>query len=211
MTSNSPLDIKRIQSLTDSIFAVAMTILVLDIKLPLGLKKDELNNYFFKETLTELLIYIASFITLGIFWIGSHFHHHHINNTDRNSSWINIIFLMLICMVPFSTSVLKNYRQETISILFYALNLILINMLNLIMLWYAWKMKYLKPHFNKASFRNSIQRLLIPIFIYIGAILISFISVKYAIGIIFLPILLHVIPERVNTLMQNGSDAIEQL
>jgi len=66
------------------------------------------------------------------------------------------------------------------------------------MLGYAWKKKYLKPHFNKISFRNSVQRIMIPVFIYTAAILLSFISTEYAIYLMFLPILLHVYPERAN-------------
>src|SRR5579872_6591616 len=86
----TPLDINRIQTLTDSIFAVAMTVLILEIRIPLQFDSAHLTKYFFRNTMSELFIYFISFITLGIFWIGSHFHHNLITQTDRVSSWLNI-------------------------------------------------------------------------------------------------------------------------
>ena len=94
MNTENELNIKRIQSLTDATFAVAMTILILEVKVPPGLSQDVLVNHFKDHTWRSLFIFMIGFVTLGVFWVGSHFHHHHLVRTDRISSWLNLLFLM---------------------------------------------------------------------------------------------------------------------
>jgi uncharacterized membrane protein len=198
MTSETELDIKRIQALTDAAFAVAMTILILEIKIPAGLSSTELNKYFLEHTFSELFIYFIGFITLGVFWIGSHFHHHHLQKTDRVSSWLNILFLILICIIPFAIGFLNNYRHEKLSIIFYSIDLILASAVNFMMLWYAWKKKYIKPYYTHKDFKNAKNRILIPIYIYLATILVSYISTSIAIYLFLIPVMLHIIPEKGN-------------
>src|SRR5690349_17483010 len=90
INQRDPLDIKRIQALTDSAFAVAMTVLILDIRMPKGLNDSSVLNYMQFKISSSLSIYFLSFITLGIFWVGTHYHHHLILKTDKTSSWFNI-------------------------------------------------------------------------------------------------------------------------
>jgi uncharacterized membrane protein len=84
------LDLKRIQNLTDATFAVAMTLLILNFETPPGLSSGEFMHFFYHDLAADIVIYVIGFITLGIFWIGSHYHHHIIHCTDRISSWLNI-------------------------------------------------------------------------------------------------------------------------
>ncbi|WP_425568038.1 TMEM175 family protein [Rurimicrobium arvi] len=198
------LDIKRIQMLTDAIFAVAMTILILELKIPSGLSTANVSSEFFTHTIWQLGFYFFSFVILGIFWTGSHFHHHLITETDRVSSWMNIFFLMFICIIPFSAGFINHYRHERLSIIFYALNLIMASLFNLLMLAYAWKRKYIQPYVSKADFNNARQRILFPIYIYVLVIAVSFVSTRIAILLFFTPILLHLIPETINKKQVRG-------
>lgn len=198
MNLETELDTKRIQSLTDATFAVAMTILILDVKIPPGLNRLELKEHFFKHSLQELFIYFIGFTTLGIFWIGSHFHHHHLLRTDRVSSWMNIFFLMFICMIPFSIGFLIHYRHEKLSIIFYSVNLIISGIANYFMLWYAWKKNYLKPYYSKKHFKDSRRRIFIPIYFYVFIIVISFFFMEIALYSFLLPLIIHLIPEKAN-------------
>jgi uncharacterized membrane protein len=198
MSSETELDIKRIQALTDGAFAIAMTIIILEIKIPIGLNSIELNRYFFEHTFQELLIYFLGFVTLGILWIGSHFHHHHVMKTDRTSSWLNIIFMMFVCIIPFSIGFLYKYRHDKLSIIVLSVNLVLSYATNLLMLWYAWKKTYIKPHFTIAHFTHAKHRILFPIYIYLAIILVSFFAPSIAIYLFMVPVLLHMIPEKGN-------------
>jgi len=198
MKFSTQLDITRIQTLTDSIFAVAMTILILEIRIPLLLDSGHLTKYFFRNTLSELFIYFISFLTLGVFWIGSHFHHNLITQTDRISSWLNIFFLMMICMIPLSAQFLNHYRHEKLSIHFYCNNLIVASLLHYCMLIYAWKKNYVKPQLTPEYYKNAKHRILIPVYIYFAIILVSFYSTNIAIYLFMIPLVLHILPERGN-------------
>ncbi|ULQ56213.1 TMEM175 family protein [Flavihumibacter rivuli] len=189
------LDVKRIQGLTDAVFAVAMTILIIEIRIPEGLNADVLSRYFFEKILPELFVYMLGFVTLGIFWIGSHFHHHLITKTDRVSSWLNILFLMSICMIPFSVGFLNHYRHEKLSVIVFSLNLILTSALIYLMLYYSWKKAYIKPHYTLEHFKYARRRIIRPIYCYLAIILISFLSTPIAFYSLLIPIILHLIPE----------------
>ncbi len=201
---NTELDIKRIQSLTDAIFAVAMTILILEVRIPAGLSGADLLHYFSSHSLLDLFIYVIGFITLGVFWVGSHFHHHHLQKTDRVSSWINILFLMFICAIPFSISFIRSYRHEKISIIFFCCNLIIADCLNYAMLIYAWKKHYIQPDYTRDNLNLSIRRILIPIGIYGSAIAISFISTNLALLLFLAPPIMHMLPEKVDKKVTAG-------
>jgi len=181
--------------LTDGVFAIAMTIIILEIEIPEGLNPVDLYRHFVGQTLQEFFIYFLGFVMLGILWIGSHFHHHHVMKTDRISSWLNIFFLIFVSIIPFSVGFLYTYRHSKMSIIFLSVNLILASMANYLMLFYAWKRSYIKPHFSTGHYVHAKRRILFPIFIYLIIILISFFTPSVALYLFLIPVLVHIIPE----------------
>lgn len=165
-TDFSGLDLKRIQGLTDATFAVAMTITVLEITVSSGLNHSELSEYVRVHLVPSLFIYFLGFIVIGAFWNDTHFHHQVLAKTDRISSWLNILFLMFVCVIPFSSSLLMKYRHDQLSTVFYCANLLIVSLCHLAMLVYAWKRKFMKPHISNRLYRNMSIRILIPIFSY---------------------------------------------
>lgn len=193
------LDIKRIQNLTDATFAVAMTLLILEIRMPHGLSSEQFAIYFFNHLSSDIFIYIIGFITLGIFWIGSHYHHNILVKTDRISSWLNIFFLMTICLIPYCISLIRNYKEEKLNIIFYAAVLIIASLFNLSMILYAWKKKHTGGNYTSSHYKNAKLRIIIPITIYTANIFICLLSPKLSLWIFLVPILLHILPEKYGT------------
>jgi len=100
----------RIEALTDGIFATVMTVLVLGLRPPaidLNTPGASLSNELFRLA-PNILTYALSFITLGLYWVGHHNQFHFVRRTDRTLLWINIVFLMSIGFVPFTTSLLES-------------------------------------------------------------------------------------------------------
>ena len=114
MEKSIELDIKRIQALSDATFAVAMTIIILGINIKTGLNHSDLVKFLFNEIFPSLFIYFLSFMVLGAFWVDSHFHHHLLIKTDRQSSWLNIAFLMSVCIIPLSSKFLILYKDDNL-------------------------------------------------------------------------------------------------
>jgi uncharacterized membrane protein len=115
----------RVELLTDGIFAVVMTLLVLEISVPQissshgvidsAAAGTELLNGLF-DLWPKLLSFAISFIILAIFWVGHHRLFHYIKHVNRTLIWINFMFLMATCFLPFSSSLLGEYSQQQISI-----------------------------------------------------------------------------------------------
>jgi len=136
----------RIEALTDGIFAVVMTILILDISIPQissshyaisgAAAGTELLKRLF-DLWPKILSFGISFVILAIYWTAHHRQFHYIKHTDRALIWINIVFLMATCLLPFSTSLIGEYRDQEISILIYGGNSITIASLLYIQWWYA--------------------------------------------------------------------------
>jgi uncharacterized membrane protein len=99
----------RIEALTDGVFAIAMTIIVLELSVPYLLASSPPGEHptSFLEMWDEFYIYVVGFITLGIYWILHRYMFFFIQRSDGVLIWLNILFLMLASMVPFSTKVLS--------------------------------------------------------------------------------------------------------
>ncbi len=125
MTDSPTFDKKRIEALADGVFAIAMTLLALD------LKHDFPKGVSFLSYLTDvghrLFYYIITFIILGMYWTGHHAEFHYIKRTDRLHLWLNIFILMFIAVMPFSTSLLGSNVDEGLAVFIYSCNITLIS------------------------------------------------------------------------------------
>ena len=89
---------KRIEAISDGVFAVAMTLLVLDIKVPIltTIQTEAALAQSFCALTPKLLVYFLSFMTVGIFWTGQSTQFKYIEKSDRNLNWITLLFLLFI-------------------------------------------------------------------------------------------------------------------
>jgi uncharacterized membrane protein len=134
MVDETILNKNRIEALTDGVFAVVMTLLVLDISVPqisshyaidsVAAGTELLRRLF--DLWPKILSFGISFVILAIYWVAHHRQFQYIKHSNRTLIWINIMFLMATCLVPFSTSLLGEYREQEISILVYGGNSIVI-------------------------------------------------------------------------------------
>src|SRR6266446_941520 len=93
----------RLLALTDGVFAIIMTILVLELKAPSS--DTEISG-----TAYGLLIYAISFLLAGVNWIGHSMIFSIVKKANRMLIWLNIIFLMFASLIPFSANILMNSR-----------------------------------------------------------------------------------------------------
>lgn len=167
----------RIEQLDDGVFAIVMTILVLELKVPWDVPEHLLATTIIDQW-PVLLAYIASFINLGIFWIGQHYQFHYLRHVDRILLWINIFFLMAVALIPFTTSLLGAHRHSHIPSLLYGLNLILIGLLTTVHWDYAVRHALTNEQFTPAKNQHVRRRLLVLPVIGMLAVLISFVSLR---------------------------------
>jgi len=124
----SVLSTKRIEALTDGVFAIAMTLLVLNLKIP-AIPEGAAAKVLPKLVLDlwpDFFNYALSFILLAIFWIVHHRQFHFIKAIDQRLLWINILGLMFIALIPFSTSLIAEHGDVQVAAVFFHCNLLVI-------------------------------------------------------------------------------------
>jgi len=119
----------RIEALADGIFSVAMTLLVLEIKLPaaesLLSHTDLVHRILSLESV--LTIYVISFLLLGMFWVSHHYQFHFVQRTSRAMLWLNLLLLLCTTTIPFSTALLGQHAKLWLPFLIYSVNLLLLD------------------------------------------------------------------------------------
>jgi uncharacterized membrane protein len=107
-------DLGRIVAFTDGVMAVAITLLVLNLEVP-TVSGDELNDALV-DLIPSLVAYLLSFALVGRFWVIHHRLFETLRAFDSRLMTLNLTFLTLIALVPFSTALFDEYTQEPIAV-----------------------------------------------------------------------------------------------
>lgn len=109
----------RVELLSDAVFAIALTLLVLDLKVPEAPSFSELSHGL-SEIWPHLAVYCLSFLIIGMQWVDHHTIFSHTDRCNKGIFWINFLFLMCIAFIPFPTALLGRYPTEKVPVLFYS-------------------------------------------------------------------------------------------
>ena len=122
--------------MSDGVFAVRMTLLVLDLRAPAAeLVHSEQDLWRALIALApRLVMYLTSFMTLGIFWVGQQTQLNHLERSSRSLTWIHLAFRLEVTIVPFSTALLAEHTQYRIALLVYGVNILLLGLT----LYWSW-------------------------------------------------------------------------
>jgi uncharacterized membrane protein len=99
---------ERLIAFSDAVMAVAITLLVLDLKLPEGVSDAELPAVV-AGNMHALWCYVLSFLVIGLLWMAHHRQFSYIRRTDGNLLWINLFYLLTIGFIPYVTSVMSDH------------------------------------------------------------------------------------------------------
>ncbi|HEX4029038.1 MAG TPA: TMEM175 family protein [Terracidiphilus sp.] len=118
-------NLERLAALSDGIFAVAMTLLVLDLHLPMAAQVHSERELAVALCALgpQWLTYGMSFLTLGIFWAGQQTQLNHLEEGTRDLTWIHIGFLFAITVLPLSTRLLAEFITFRLALGIYWLNI----------------------------------------------------------------------------------------
>ncbi len=144
---------ERLAALSDGVFAVAMTLLVLDVRAPaVEAIHSELDLRRALIALTpRLVMYVMTFLTLGIFWVGQQTQLNHLARSDRSLTWVHLWFLLAVSMTPFSTTLLAQFTRYRSALLIYWGNIALLG-LTLFLSWQcAMRAKLIKPEVSQQT------------------------------------------------------------
>jgi uncharacterized membrane protein len=191
----SGTSLARLAALSDGVFAVALTLLVLDLRVPVlhivqaesplwsaGTANEARLAESLVGVLPSLLTYGTSFLTLGIFWIAQQTQLSQVSRGDRDLTWLNLLFLAAVCVMPFTTSVLAAFITLRLPLLLYWANLLLLGMVLLATLRYAQRAGLRLDGLPREVFVTQQRRILIYQACYAVVVLIGVVNVTLAIG-----------------------------
>jgi uncharacterized membrane protein len=180
--------VERTWNLSDGVFAFAMTLLVLQVRLPgrssIHSEADLLAAMVRLEPLVAT--YLMSFLTLGVYWVSQQTQHSLMARSDRNAAWLHLTALALVAFLPFSTSLLTEFIAYRTALIFYWVNIALIGA---VFLWawnYAVHAGLLKPEVDARTIAVVRRRVLMVQSLYATGAALCVFGTGWSIAFIFL-------------------------
>ncbi len=174
MKPHSPvtaLSTNRIEGLQDAFFAIVMTLLILELKVP-EVGDGESLIWAMVDIVPHFFSYFLSFVMLAVYWVGHHNQFHYIERTDRLLLWLDLLFLFVVSLIPFSTAFMNAHADLYIPHAVYGLNIAFIGLVSLLHWAYASHHHRLTSHdLSPAMIRAVRLRILVaPVFSILGTV-----------------------------------------
>ena len=167
----------RLEALVDGVFAFAMTLLVIGLTVP-SIPKSQAAAELTPALLSmwpELLSFLIAFFVLASFWVVHHRHFHYLNSVDTAVLWLNIVILIFVVLVPFTTNVSGDYSDVQIAVILFHLNLLILGLLFFVQWQYIVRHPSIAGIIVKYTNKQVVARIITPLAACIG-IIISFYS-----------------------------------
>ena len=180
---------KRLEALTDGVFAIVATLLVLDIRVPElenGMGNSALLQSLKKIT-PSFISFVFSFLNIMIFWMN----HDAISKVTRyftrQITYLNTIFLLFICLVPFTSRLISEYPDSFIAISLYGILLMICSILAVSMYWHiAFGSNMMKKEVSLHMRRKLWKRIIWGPFLFLFAVLAGIFQV-------YIPVIIYIL------------------
>ncbi len=180
--------IERLAALSDGVFAVAMTLLVLDLHAPaieaIHSERELLAALW--RLAPRLLVYLLSFLTLGIFWLGQQTQLNHVARSDRDFAWIHLAFLFAVTLMPFSTGLMAEFIAYRTALVLYWLNIAALGGLLFASWGYLERAGLLRPDLPEGVAAAVCRRILSAQALYAAGAALCVVSTTLSLGVIVL-------------------------
>lgn len=181
---------ERVLTFTDGVFAIIITILVLEIEVP-----PDLGEQSLRSSLTDLgpslIAWVISFLITGMYWVWHRDLFTQVRVVNRDVIWLNLLFLLPVALIPFAASVLGEYHDEPIALHVYGAVLITASLMRILLYWYVSRKPGLlwrapDPHNRRVGLSVAAA----PIVVYVLAMAVANVSPALSLALYFaLPLL----------------------
>ena len=185
---------QRVEAFSDGVFAVAITLLVLNFKVT-GMDPSQLRSQVLAQW-PHLLAYILSFVIVGVYWVAHHSLFYFVEKTDRSFLWLNNLLLMTIAFLPFPAGLLGQYPSSQVSIVLYGCTLMATNTLATLAWLYASRASLLHPGIPLKFRRLAARLTFAPVLVYGVAVAFSFFNLVVPLFLFAGVPLFFIIPHR---------------
>lgn len=174
--------LEHVISFADAIFAFSITFMAISIQIPSlaqNLTQTQVINRLV-ELVPEFEIYVISFFVIGIYWIAYHQIFNHMVGSHYIITWLTLIFLFFITLIPFATNLQIGYGSYQIVFILYALVLTIAGSLLTITWLYATKNKLIDENLTPIEIHNISLETILPPTVFLLSILVSIINLQIA-------------------------------
>jgi uncharacterized membrane protein len=186
----------RVESFSDGVFAIAITLLVLGFQVPsLNSASDLLLRKALLAQLPEVIPYITTFATIGIIWLNHHTMFHEVEYVERGTLILNLLLLLVVSFIPYPTAVLGRYGPLRSSAVLYGAALSMLGVSYTLLGRHIAHRKLSRHREDSQTLRAKTYRNLIGTFAYPAGTIIAFFSPKTAVVIFLALALFYFLPE----------------
>jgi uncharacterized membrane protein len=192
------VEFARTLTFTDGLFAIAMTLLVVDLAVPTlndTSSVHELADQLGDDT-AKFTSFFISFAVIGRYWLAHHTYFSSLARMDRALIALNLLYLAFIAFLPFPTALMGEYFENPLSIAIYAVNVAIVSGMEVVLFSWAQNHDLLERKLPRDVYRFGAAMSLAPVVFFLLSIPVAFISTTLAVCTWFLGIPLAAIAER---------------
>jgi uncharacterized membrane protein len=184
------LEFDRVATFNDAVFAIALTLLVLDLQLPALADKDSASEFIdaLGEIVPDLISFAIAFSIVGQYWIGQHRFYSTLRAVDSRFLGLNVVYLAFVAIVPFPTSVISQYVDNPMAFAMFAVVLSAVAALDALLLAHAQRANLLREPLSPAVYRHARLEALSPIVTFLGTIPVAFLIDPILTLLLWLPL-----------------------
>jgi uncharacterized membrane protein len=189
----------RIEAFSDGVFAIVVTLLVLEIKVP-HFEEGATSMEILRELIhmaPKFTGYIVSFLVVAIFWVNHHQLFHSLDRTDRKLLWLNNLLLFWISFIPFPTAFLGEYPMQPVPVIFYGAVLLFASVSFNLILRHGVKFGLFHDSISKEVLAQGVKRGMFGPAIYLISILLAFVSVYISLVMFVLVPIFYFVPQKI--------------
>src|SRR6266568_2581012 len=115
---------ERVESFSDGVFAIVLTLLVFQLHIPNIAAHSSLGQYAasLAPLIPNFISFVLTFVIISIHWVAHHYFFRHLRRVTLGLVWLNNLLLLLICFMPFPTAMLGDHPTDQFPILLYGVN-----------------------------------------------------------------------------------------
>jgi uncharacterized membrane protein len=176
----------RVEAFSDGVFAVAITLLVLQFGIP-QVQSGKLFSALLGQW-PQLVTYVASFLTVGVVWVNHHAIFRGLRAVDRTIQFINLVLLLCVVLVPYPTELLGRYLNSpsngSVAAAFYAVVMTTMSIsFQVLVIWALTHPNLLQPEVGVRSLRSVMPRFGVGLITYAASIALAFVSAQLVVAI----------------------------
>jgi uncharacterized membrane protein len=193
-------DFDRVVTFTDAVFAIAMTLLVVEIGVPERIAGEVDDPAALLDALGDKAPLVFAFF-LGCYVIGSYWVAHHrlmswIGAVDRGFIGLTVVYLSFVALLPFPTGVLGEFGQNPVSVVAFAINMGAVSTMEAVLTAHARRRRLFREEWPADVYRWYLRASLSPVLLFAISLPVAFVNPWLAIGLWFLAIPLGVLLNR---------------